>query len=54
MSRQKSATEIIIGMLRAAGIVLAQGITLGRICRKLQVLDQSSKTNRLIGRDSLG
>jgi transposase-like protein len=41
MSRKRYSPEKIIGMLRAAEVALAQGITVGEICRKLSVSEQS-------------
>ena len=41
MSRKRYSPEKIIGMLREAEIALAQGITVGEICRKLSVSEQS-------------
>ena len=41
MSRKKSTTEKIIGMLREADVALAQGMKVGEICRKLEVSEQS-------------
>ena len=41
MSRKRYSPETIIGMLREAEVALAQGITVGEICRKLSVSEQS-------------
>jgi putative transposase len=41
MSRKQFTTEKIIGMLREAGVALAQGMKVGEICRKLEVSEQS-------------
>ncbi len=41
MSRKRYSPEKIIGMLREAEVALAQGITVGEICRKLSVSEQS-------------
>ncbi len=41
MSRKRYSPEKIIGMLREAEVALAQGITIGEICRKLSVSEQS-------------
>ena len=41
MGRKRYSPEKIIGMLREAEVALAQGITVGEICRKLSVSEQS-------------
>ena len=41
MSRKRYSPEKIIGMLREAEVALAQGMTVGRICRQLSVSEQS-------------
>ena len=41
MKRKRYSPEKIIGMLREAEVALAQGITVGEICRKLSVSEQS-------------
>ena len=41
MSRKRYSPEKIIGLLREAEVALAQGITVGEICRKLSVSEQS-------------
>jgi transposase-like protein len=41
MSRKRYSPEKIIGMLREAEVALAQGMTIGAICRQLSVSEQS-------------
>ena len=41
MSRKRYSPEKIIGMLREAEIALAQGMTIGEICRQLSISEQS-------------
>ena len=41
MSRKRYSPEKIIGMLREAEVALAQGMTVGAICRQLSVSEQS-------------
>jgi putative transposase len=41
MSRKRYSPEKIIGMLREAEVALAQGITVGQICRQLSIFEQS-------------
>ena len=41
MSRKRDTPERIIGMLREAEVGLAQGETVGRICRRLEISEQS-------------
>ena len=41
MSRKRYSPEKIIGMLREAEVALAQGMTVGEICRQLSVSEQS-------------
>jgi transposase-like protein len=41
MSRQRYSPEKIIGMLREAEVALAQGMTIGAICRQLSISEQS-------------
>ena len=41
MSRKRYSPEKIIGMLREAEVALAQGMTVGRICRQLSISEQS-------------
>ena len=41
MSRKRYSPEKIIGMLREAEVLLAQGMTVGQICRQLSVCEQS-------------
>jgi len=41
MSRKRYSPEKIIGMLREAEVALAQGLTIGAICRQLSVSEQS-------------
>ena len=41
MSRKRYSPEKIIGMLREAEVALAQGMTVGQICRQLSVSEQS-------------
>ena len=40
MSRKRYSPEKIIGMLREAGIVLAQGMTVGQSSRQLSISEQ--------------
>jgi len=41
MSRKRHFPEKIIGMLREAEVFLAQGMTVGQICRQLSIFEQS-------------
>ena len=41
MSRKRYSPEKIIGMLREAEVALAQGMTIGAICRQLLISEQS-------------
>lgn len=41
MSRKRYSPENIIGMLREAEVALAQGMTVGQICRQLSISEQS-------------
>jgi hypothetical protein len=41
MSRKRYSPEKIIGMLREFEFILAQGITVGEICRQLSIPKQS-------------
>ena len=41
MSRKRYTPEKIIGMLREAEVALAQGMTVGAICRQLSISEQS-------------
>ena len=41
MSRTRYSPEKIIGMLREAEFALAQGMTIGAICRQLSISEQS-------------
>ena len=41
MSHRRYSPEKIIGMLREAEIALAQGMTVGRVCRRLSISEQT-------------
>ncbi len=41
MSRKRYSPEKIIGMLREAEIALAQGMTVGQVCRQLSISAQT-------------
>ncbi len=41
MSRKRFSPEKIIGMLREAEVFLAQGITVGQVCRQLSISEQT-------------
>ena len=41
MSRKRFSPEKIIGMLREAEIALAQGMTVGLVCRELSISEQT-------------
>ena len=41
MSRKRYSPEKIIGMMREAEVALAQGMTIGEICRQLSISEQS-------------
>jgi transposase-like protein len=41
MSRKRFSPEKIIGMLREAEVSLAQGITVGQVCRQLSISEQT-------------
>ena len=41
MSRKRYSPEKIIGMLRETEVALAQGMTIGAICRQLSISEQS-------------
>ena len=41
MSRKRYSPEKIIGMLREAEIALAQGMTVGQVCRELSISEQT-------------
>jgi len=41
MSYKRYSPEKIIGMLREAEIALAQGVTVGQVCRELSISEQT-------------
>jgi transposase-like protein len=41
MSRKRFSPEKIIGMLREAEVSLAQGITVGQVCRQISISEQT-------------
>jgi transposase-like protein len=41
MSRKRYTPEKIIGMIREAEVVLAQGVTVGHVCRQLSISEQT-------------
>ena len=41
MSRKRFSPEKIIGMLREAEVALAQGVTVGQVCRQLSISEQT-------------
>ncbi len=41
MSRKRFSPEKIIGMIREAEVSLAQGITVGQVCRQLSISEQT-------------
>ena len=41
MRRKRYSPEKVIGMLREAEVALAQGMTIGAICRQLSISEQS-------------
>jgi len=41
MSRKRYSPKKIIGMLREAEVALAQGLTVGEICRQLSIAEQT-------------
>jgi transposase-like protein len=41
MNRKRYSPEKIIGMLREAEVALAQGMTVGQVCRQLSISEQS-------------
>ncbi len=41
MSRKRYSPEKIIGMLREAEVALAQGMTVGQVCRELVISEQT-------------
>jgi len=41
MRRKRFSPEKIIGMLREAEIALAQGMTVGQVCRELAISEQT-------------
>jgi len=41
MPRKKNTSEQIIGKLREAEIMMAQGKTIAEVCRKIEVTDQT-------------
>jgi len=41
MSRKRFSPEKIIGMLREAEVALAQGMTVGQVCRELAISEQT-------------
>ena len=41
MIRKRYSPEKIIGMLREAEVVLAQGMTVGKVCRQLSISEQT-------------
>ena len=41
MNRKRNSPEKIIGMLREAEVLLAQGMTVGQICRQLSISEQT-------------
>jgi len=41
MSRKRYTPEKIIGMLREAEVALAQGITVGQVCRQISISEQT-------------
>ena len=46
MSRKRYSPEKIIGILREAEVALAQGMTVGQICRQLSISEQTYYTWR--------
>ena len=41
MSRKRFSPEKIIGMLREAEVALAQGMTVGQVCRQISISEQT-------------
>jgi len=41
MSRKRYSPEKIIGMLREAEVALAQGMTVGQVCRQMSISQQT-------------
>ena len=41
MVRKRFSPEKIIGMLREAEVALAQGVTVGQVCRQLSISEQT-------------
>ncbi len=41
MSRKRYSPEKIIGMLREAEVALAQGMTVGQVCRQISISEQT-------------
>ena len=41
MSRKRYSPEKIIGMLREAEVALAQGMTVGQVCRQMSISQQA-------------
>ncbi len=41
MSRKRYSPEKIIGMLREAEVAIAQGMTVGQVCRELAISEQT-------------
>jgi hypothetical protein len=52
MSRKRFSIEQIINHLREAEVLLSQGQTVGEICRRIGVSEQSSETNSSMARSS--
>jgi hypothetical protein len=53
LAKMKHTVEPIIGELREAEVVLAQGQTVGEVCRSLGMAEQSFETNCSIARSSI-
>ena len=50
MSRKRYSPEKIIGMFREAEVVLAQGMTVGQVCRQLSISERTySRWQKLYG-----
>jgi Transposase len=48
MRRKRFAPEKIISMLREAEVSLSQGLTVGKVCCRLEISDKNTHSDRRI------
>ena len=54
MKRKRFTPEKIMRMLREAEVSLSQGLTVGKICRRLEISEQTYYRRKLSGPTSSG